>query len=107
VPYLSPIQAGIFPLVNKDGIPEIAKQVQDSLLNEFEVFYDDAGSIGKRYARADEAGIPCCITIDYDSLANKTVTIRDRDSRAQERVKVEDLGRRLRDLASYPPIIAQ
>jgi glycyl-tRNA synthetase len=106
-PYLSPIQAGVFPLVNKDGIPELAEEIHATLSDEFEVFYDDGGSIGKRYARADEAGIPCCITIDYDSLKDKTVTIRDRDSRAQERVKVEELGRKLRGVTSYPSIFGQ
>jgi glycyl-tRNA synthetase len=103
-PYLSPIQAGIFPLVNKDGLQEAAKEVFATLQESFDVFYDESGSIGKRYARADEAGVPVCVTFDYDTLKDRTVTIRDRDTRQQERVPISELGTRLDALTRFPPM---
>jgi glycyl-tRNA synthetase len=90
-PRIAPVQVGVFPLVNKDGLPEKAKQVFDSLKNEFHAFYDDSGSIGRRYRRQDEVGTPYCVTIDYDTLKDGTVTIRDRDSMKQWREKITDL----------------
>ena len=103
-PYLSPIQAGVFPLVNRDGLQEAAKQAFSDLQESYDVFYDESGSIGKRYARADEAGVPVCITFDYDTLKDRTVTIRERDTRQQERVPISDLQSRLAALTRYPPI---
>ncbi len=95
---IAPIQIGIYPLVNKDGLPERAKEVYKGLLDEGLVAeYDEAGSIGRRYARADEVGLPLGITIDYDTLRDNTVTIRDRDSWKQVRSKIEELPRLLRD----------
>ena len=89
---IAPIQVGIYPLVSKDGLPEKAQQVYEMLLDEaFMVEYDEAGSIGRRYARADEIGIPLGITVDYESLKDSTVTIRDRDSWKQVRSRIEDL----------------
>jgi len=86
---IAPYRAAIYPLVNKDGIPEKARGVFDILKEAgFFVVYDDRGSIGRRYARADEVGIPLCITIDYDTLEDGTITIRDRDSMKQERVAI-------------------
>ena len=101
-PYLAPVQAAIFPLVNKDGLQERAKEVFSGLREGFDVFYDESGAIGRRYARADEAGVPACITVDYDTLKDGTVTVRERDTRSQERVMVESLGPRLAALVSYP-----
>jgi glycyl-tRNA synthetase len=84
--------------VNKDGLPEKTNEVYKKLLDEgLVVEYDEAGSIGRRYARADEIGIPLGITIDYDTLQGNTVTIRDRDSWKQVRSKIEDLPRLLHD----------
>ncbi|MEM3000158.1 MAG: glycine--tRNA ligase [Candidatus Bathyarchaeia archaeon] len=89
---LAPTQIGVYPLVSKDGIVEKAEEVHRLLVNEgFSAEFDDTGSIGRRYARADEAGIPLGITIDYDTLNDDTVTIRDRDSWQQVRVSIKDL----------------
>ena len=89
---ISPIQVGVYPLVSKDGLPEKAVTVHKILLDEgFIAEYDEAGSIGRRYARADEIGVHLGITVDYDTLSDNTVTIRDRDSWKQVRSKIEDL----------------
>jgi glycyl-tRNA synthetase len=89
---IAPIQVGVYPLVSKDGLPEKALQVYRMLVGEgFTVEYDEAGSIGRRYARADEAGIPLGITIDYETLKNDTVTIRDRDTWRQVRNSIDAL----------------
>lgn len=89
---IAPTQAAVYPLVNKDGLVEKAESVHRSLLQSgLRVEYDDAGSIGRRYARADEAGIPLGITVDYDTLKDGSVTLRDRDSWNQIRVQISDL----------------
>ncbi len=90
-PRLAPIKAAIFPLVNKDGMPEKAMALYRSLKPHFNVFFDDKGAVGRRYRRQDEAGTPFCITIDGQTLIDDTVTIRDRDTLKQERVKVSDV----------------
>lgn len=104
-PYLAPMKAGVFPLVNKDGLPELAQKVYATLVDDFEVFVDDSGSIGRRYARADEVGVPYCVTIDYDTLKDMTVTVRERDTRSQERVKIDALKERIGNLTRYPPVL--
>ncbi len=91
-PDVAPIKAGVFPLVSKDGLPEEAERLYDALREDYDVFYDESGSIGRRYARADEAGIPFCITVDHDTLSKGEVTVRHRDDRSQERVKSEGLA---------------
>jgi len=89
---IAPTQVGIYPLVSKDGLVEKAQEVHKLLINEgFMVEFDETGSIGRRYARADEAGVPLGITIDYDTLSDNTVTIRDRDSWQQVRSPIKDL----------------
>ena len=105
-PYLSPTQVCIFPLVNKDGLQEKARELFAELRESFDAFYDESGGIGKRYARADEAGVPVCVTVDYDTLKDGTVTLRDRDTREQQRVSVSDLKARLAALTA-PPSIAR
>ncbi len=101
-PYLAPVTAGVFPLVNKDGLQEAAGELFASLQEGSDVFYDESGSIGRRYARADEAGVPCCITVDYDTLKDGTVTLRNRDDRSQERVLSSALAERLSSLTRLP-----
>lgn len=88
---LSPIKAAIFPIVKKDDFEKISTEVLNDLRKDFHVAYDLSGSIGRRYARNDEVGTPYCITIDGDSLTKKDVTIRDRDTTKQIRVKISDL----------------
>ncbi len=89
-PRIAPIKAAVFPLVKKDGMPEVAKEIYRALKPHFNVFYDEKGAVGRRYRRQDEAGTPYCITIDGQTMQDNTVTIRDRDSLEQWRVKVED-----------------
>ncbi len=94
---VSPLDAGVFPLVNKDGLQEKAKEVQKFLERSgFWVFYDESGAIGRRYRRIDEVGVPAGITIDHDTLKNNDVTLRDRDTMKQIRVKIENLPEFLR-----------
>ena len=89
---IAPIQVGVYPLVSKDGLVEKAAEIRKLLTGEgFTVEFDETGSIGRRYARADEAGIPLGITTDYDTLSEDTVTIRDRDSWQQVRTRTKDL----------------
>jgi glycyl-tRNA synthetase len=89
---IAPIQLGVYPLVSKDGLEEKARKVHAWLLQEgFTIEYDEAGSIGRRYARADEAGVPIGLTVDYDTLQNETVTLRDRDSWKQVRAPLKGL----------------
>jgi glycyl-tRNA synthetase len=89
---IAPIQVGLYPLVSKDGLPEKASELHKTLLAEgFTVEYDEAGSIGRRYARADEAGIQLGITVDYDTLKDNTITVRDRDSWKQVRSSISNL----------------
>jgi len=90
-PAIAPIKAGVFPLVKKDGMPEVAHRIADDLRRDFPVFYDEAGAIGRRYRRQDEVGTPYCITVDGDTAADGTVTLRDRDTLQQERVSADRL----------------
>lgn len=100
-PKLAPIKAGIFPLVKKDGLPDIAHKLEEDLRKQFNVFYDQSGAIGRRYRRQDEIGTPFCITVDHDSKENGTVTIRDRDTMAQERVAIDAVAAFLRGKIGY------
>jgi glycyl-tRNA synthetase len=90
-PTLAPLKAAVFPLVNKDGMPELARRVFDGLRARHNVFYDDSGSIGRRYRRQDEAGTPFAITVDGQSTEDGTVTVRDRDTLKQDRVAADRL----------------
>jgi glycyl-tRNA synthetase len=90
-PLVAPVTAGVFPLVKKDGLAERARDIEKSLRSEFAAFYDQGGAIGRRYRRQDEIGTPFCITIDYQTKDDNTVTLRYRDSMEQVRVKVDDL----------------
>ncbi len=89
-PRIAPIKAAILPLVKKDGMPEVAQELYRALKKKFPVFYDAKGAVGRRYRRQDEAGTPYCLTIDGQTLDDKTITLRDRDSLEQVRIKLDD-----------------
>jgi glycyl-tRNA synthetase len=90
-PRLAPIKVGIFPLLRKDGQPEKALEIRDLLKQRFAVFYDQAGSIGRRYRRQDEVGTPFGVTVDHQTMQDNTVTLRDRDSLQQIRLPIDQL----------------
>mgnify|MGYP002631740269 CR=1 FL=1 len=96
-PRLAPIKAAVFPLVKKDGMPEVAKKIYSNLKPHFNVFYDEKGAVGRRYRRQDEAGTPYCITVDGQTLDDNTVTIRDRDSLVQDRIPVDQVVKEIQD----------
>jgi glycyl-tRNA synthetase len=99
-PRLAPVKAAVLPLVKKDGQPELAHEVHRLVRSRVQAEYDEGGSIGKRYRRQDEIGTPVCLTVDHQSVEDRTVTLRDRDSLAQERVPIdgiaEEIERRVR-----------
>jgi glycyl-tRNA synthetase len=96
-PRLAPLKVAVFPLVNRDGMPEIARSIEASLRPHLRVFYDDSGAVGRRYRRQDEVGTPFCVTVDSKTLQDQTVTVRNRDSMRQERVSSAALLSYLRD----------
>ncbi len=89
-PRLAPLKAAILPLVKKDGMPEVAIDLYRNLKKRMPCMYDEKGSVGRRYARQDEAGTPWCLTIDGQTMTDNTVTLRDRDSLSQERVPIAE-----------------
>jgi glycyl-tRNA synthetase len=97
-PRLAPCKAAIFPLVKKDGMPEVAQDLYRRLKKHFNVFYDEKGAVGRRYRRQDEAGTPFCLTIDGDTLKDQTVTIRDRDTLQQRRIPLDAVADELHRL---------
>ncbi|OGY35397.1 MAG: glycine--tRNA ligase [Candidatus Andersenbacteria bacterium RIFCSPHIGHO2_12_FULL_45_11b] len=90
-PHLAPVKAAILPLMKKEEIVNVAKPLAEMLAKEFPVEYDETQSIGKRYRRQDEIGTPYCVTVDYESLEDNAVTVRDRDSMKQERVAIAEV----------------
>ncbi len=91
-PRLAPVKVAVLPLVRKDGQPEAAREILAALRGRMQTEYDEGGSIGKRYRRQDEIGTPFCVTVDHQSLEDRTVTVRDRDSLSQQRVAIDGLG---------------
>ncbi|WP_333866236.1 glycine--tRNA ligase [Sphingobacterium sp.] len=104
-PALAPVKAAILPLTKKDGLPEKAREILNTLKLDYNVQYDEKDAIGKRYRRQDAIGTPICITVDYDSLEDNTVTIRHRDTMAQERVAIADLEKILNDLVGWNTLL--
>lgn len=94
-PALAPIKFAVLPLVNKEGMPELAEKIFNDLRTKWHGYFDDKGAIGRRYRRQDEAGTPFCITIDGESLSAHSVTVRERDSMKQERVPIAELEKHL------------
>ena len=90
-PRIAPVKVAVFPLMKKEMLVERAKEIFDSLKGLWNCEYDESGAIGKRYRRQDELGTPYCITVDFDTLENGTVTLRDRDSMQQERIPTNQL----------------
>ncbi|MDQ4130761.1 MAG: glycine--tRNA ligase, partial [Actinomycetota bacterium] len=101
-PRLAPIKVAVLPLVNKDGQPELAQEIYGDLRRRVQAEYDAGGSIGRRYRRQDEIGTPFAVTVDHQSLEDRTVTLRDRDSLEQERVAVDGLGEELERRLAAP-----
>src|SRR3989338_89254 len=97
---ISPVEVAVFPLVNKEGIPEKAEEIYDLIKRDFNVFYDNKGSIGKMYRRMDEIGCTAMLTVDHESLKNNDATLRDRDSMMQVRVRISDLKETLNKFLS-------
>ncbi len=104
-PALAPIKVAVLPLVNKDGLPEKAREIMDELKFEFNAQYDAKDAIGKRYRRQDAIGTPYCVTIDHQTLEDNTVTIRERDSMEQSRVTVDELIKTLGDSVSMTKLL--
>jgi len=98
---LAPTKAAIFPLVKKDGLPEIAKKIIDDLKWDYNVIYDEKDAVGKRYRRQDAAGTPFCITVDHQTIEDQTVTIRHRDTMKQERIAIENISEKMQETISY------
>ena len=98
-PCIAPIKVGVFPLMPKDGLDMIAKEIDSTLAeNNIRTYHDESGSIGRRYARMDEVGTPYCVTVDYESKEDQSVTVRDRDTHKQVRVKIAELVKVIEDL---------
>ncbi|MEK7122287.1 MAG: His/Gly/Thr/Pro-type tRNA ligase C-terminal domain-containing protein, partial [Patescibacteria group bacterium] len=89
--HLAPVQVAVLPLSKKDELSVPARELASKLRKHFRVDYDETQSIGKRYRRQDEVGTPYCITVDFDSLKDEAVTVRDRDTMKQERIKIDEL----------------
>jgi glycyl-tRNA synthetase len=101
-PRLAPVKAAVLPLVRKDSQPDLARKVYESVRELVQAEYDEGGSIGKRYRRQDEIGTPWCVTIDHKSIEDGTVTLRERDSLAQERLPIDGLAREIERRVSAP-----
>jgi len=104
-PNLAPVTVAILPLMKKDGLAEMAQDIRKELKEDYATDYDQSGAIGRRYRRQDEAGTPFCVTVDYESKEDKTVTLRFRDSMEQVRVPIAELSARLKqEIKSYKRI---
>lgn len=90
-PRLAPVKAAVLPLSRNENLSPLAREVADTLRSSWAVDFDDAGAIGRRYRRQDEIGTPFCVTVDFDSLDDRAVTVRDRDTMVQERVSIDEL----------------
>jgi glycyl-tRNA synthetase len=102
---LAPTKLAVMPLVKKDGLPEKAREIIDELKFHFNCKYDEKDSIGKRYRRQDAVGTPFCVTVDHDTLTDGCVTLRDRDTMEQTRVKISDLRSLIEDKVSITSLL--
>lgn len=106
-PAVAPVKAAVFPLVKKDGLPEKAMEIFNDLRFDFNMIYEERDAIGKRYTRQDLIGTPFCIAVDYETLENNTVTVRERDSREQKRMPISELRQYIGDAVSFKRIFEQ
>ena len=104
-PALAPIKVAVFPLIKRDGLPELAEKIVNDLKLDHMVLYDEKDAVGRRYRRQDAAGTPYCVTVDHQSLEDNTVTLRERDSMEQERVNIADLGSLLDEKVSLKSLL--
>ena len=104
-PVLAPVKLAVLPLVKKDGLPEIARDIIDDLKFDFNCQYDEKDSIGKRYRRQDAIGTPFCITVDHQTREDNCVTIRDRDTMTQERIPVAEVGSIIRERTDFRTVM--
>ena len=98
---LAPIKAAVFPLVKKDGLQEIAKEIVENLQWDYNVIYDEKDAVGRRYRRQDALGTPFCVTVDHQTKEDQTVTIRNRDTMAQERISISEISEKINNSISY------
>ena len=106
-PFLSPYKVAILPLVKKDDLPQIAKDIYNTLKLEFNVIYDEKDAVGRRYRRQDAIGTPYCITIDHQTKDDNTITIRERDSMQQNRILLSDINRHINKMVSFSSTITK
>jgi len=106
-PALAPVKAAIFPIVKKDGLPEIGQKIYEDLKQEFNIIYEDSSSIGKRYARQDIIGTPFCIAVDHQTREDEMVTIRERNTTSQVRVPIRELKKAIQDKVSVNLILGK
>ncbi|MGB3466207.1 MAG: His/Gly/Thr/Pro-type tRNA ligase C-terminal domain-containing protein, partial [Cyclobacteriaceae bacterium] len=104
-PVLAPVKAAVLPLVNKDGLPEKAREILKELQLEFNTQYDAKDAIGRRYRRQDAIGTPYCVTVDNQTIEDNTVTVRERDSMQQKRVSVDEVVQTLKDSVSVTTLL--
>ena len=104
-PALSPIKVAIFPLVKKDGLPELAEKIMEGLKYDHIVTYDEKDTVGKRYRRQDAIGTPYCITVDHQSLEDNMVTVRERDSMKQERIAISAIPQYMNERVSLTSLL--
>ncbi len=100
-PQLAPVKLAILPLIKKDGLPELARQLMDDCKKHFRCFYEEKDAIGKRYRRMDAIGTPLCATIDQQTKIDGTVTLRYRDSMTQERIQMSDVHQKVMDIINF------
>ena len=104
-PFLAPVKLAVLPLVKKDGLPEISRQIIKNLKFDFYCQYDEKDSIGRRYRRQDAIGTPFCVTVDHKTSEDNTVTLRYRDSMKQERVSIDDLNSIIKEKVDISSLI--
>ncbi|MEM7185034.1 MAG: glycine--tRNA ligase [Bacteroidota bacterium] len=98
---LAPVKAAVLPLLKKDGLPEVAREIIDELKWDFNVVYDEKDAVGRRYRRQDAAGTPFCITVDHQTLEDQTVTMRDRDTMEQQRIPISEIKAKVAEKVSF------